>query len=274
MITRDAYPIDITIPMQIEKYFNFIQLYDQWIHSSNQTVKGLPGSPFIVSGVTDALNQLYGLYNKIGVFYGEYGYHEKVLGDRLTYDFNEADCIVVSHPFCADGMHAKSQLRIADQYDVPIFVDCAYFGICHDIDFDFTSFKNIHSVCFSMSKTFGTGMNRVGLLYTKDKFPVTVCSEFNYPLISQSILHYLPIQLKSPDWAFKTFKQKQIEVCKQLNLTPSNTIIFGLSNSDKYKKYRRGNINRVCISAMLNDKVRDTINDMDRVGQTKRDHSR
>ena len=56
-----------------------------------------------VSGVTDALNQLYGLYNKIGIFDGEYLYHQNVLGEKATTNLQEADCIVVSHPFSADG---------------------------------------------------------------------------------------------------------------------------------------------------------------------------
>ena len=76
MISRQALPIEFNMSMDISKYFNFIKQYDKWIHSSRQPVKGLPGKPYIVSGITDAFNQLYGLYNKIGVFNGEYGYHQ------------------------------------------------------------------------------------------------------------------------------------------------------------------------------------------------------
>lgn len=266
MISRQALPIDFNLSMDIKKYADFIKSYHNWIHSSKQPVKGLPGKPFVVSGVTDAFNQLYGLYNKIGVFDGEYGYHQLVLDDRVTHDFNKADCIVVSHPFSADGFSAEAHLQIADRYNKPIFVDCAFFGVCHDIDFDFTKYKNIHSVCFSLSKTFGTGLHRVGLLYTKDKFPTTVYHDWKYPLISQAIQHNLFLQIRTPDCTFRNYKQKQIDICKELGLTPSNTIIFGLSSDDKYKDYKRGNINRVCISGMLNDKVRQTLNDLDRVG--------
>lgn len=266
MISRQALPIDINLSTDIEKYQDFIRSYHNWIHSSDQPVKGLPGKPFVVSGITDAFNQLYGLYNKVGLFDGEYGYHKLVLGDRVTHNFNDADCIVVSHPFSADGFSADAHLQIADRYNKPIFVDCAFFGVCHDIDFDFTGYKNIHSVCFSLSKTFGTGLHRVGLLYTKDKFPTTVYHDWNYPLISQAIQHNLILQTKTPDCAFKNYKQKQIDICKQLDLTPSNTILFGLSSDDKYKEYKRGNINRVCISGMLNSKVGQKINDLDRVG--------
>ena len=64
---------------KLNQYYRFEKIFDRWIHSSNQQVKGLPEQYFIVSGVTDALNQLYGLYNKIGIFDGEYLYHQNVL---------------------------------------------------------------------------------------------------------------------------------------------------------------------------------------------------
>lgn len=255
MLTHLALPIEFNLSLDTDKFEEFIHLYDKWIHSSEQTVKGLPKDKFIVSGITDALNQLYGLYNKIGVFNGEYGYHELTIGNRITHDFDEANCIVISHPFSANGESSHHLLEIADTYNKPIFVDCAFFGVCHNINFDFSKYKNIHSVCFSLSKVFGTGLNRVGMLYTKDKFPVTVYQEWKYPLITQAIQHHHLIQTKTPDDACKTYKKKQIEICKSLKLQPSSTIIFGISNSDTYKKYKRGNYNRVCISALLNENV-------------------
>ena len=266
MLSRQALPIDFNLSLNVDKYVEFIDLYDKWIHSSKQTVSGLPKHKFIVSGITDAFNQLYGLYNKIGIFDGEYGYHKLVIGDRVTNNLNEADCIVVSHPFSANGESSHDLIEIADQYNKPIFVDCAFFGVCHDINFDFTRYKNIHSVCFSLSKLFGTGLNRVGLLYTIDKFPVSVYHEWKYPLISQALQHHHLIQMRTPDYAYNTYKQRQIEICQKLKLQPSSTIIFGLSNSDRYKEYRRGNYNRVCISALLNDDVEKVLNDLDRMG--------
>ena len=267
MISRQALPIDFNLSLNLEKYNEFKINFDRWIHSSTQIVRGLPGRPFIVSGITDAFNQLYGLYNKIGVFNGEYGYHKLVLGDRITYRLQEADCIVISHPFSADGLSSHDKLEIADSFNKPIFVDCAFFGVCHDIDFDFTRYKNIRCVCFSLSKTFGTGLNRVGLLYTVDKFPCTIYDQWNYPLITQAIEHSFLIKNRSPDWVANTYKQKQNEICRKLKITPSKTILFGYTNSKQYDKFKRGNVNRICISALLNDKVETIINDLDRMGQ-------
>lgn len=267
MLSRQALPIDFVDRPKLEQHLQFKDMFNQWIHSSNQKVDGLPKRSCIVSGITDAFNQLYGLYNTIGIFEGEYGYHQLV-NNKVTYDLSTADCIVISHPFSANGNDASSLIEQADKFNKPIFIDCAFFGICSDIDFDFTKYKNIHSVCFSLSKTFGTGLDRVGLLFTKDDFPCLQYSSWQYPLITQSIFHFDLLKTRSPDWACATYKTKQIQVCDQYNLTPSSTVIFGLDYTDKYSDYSRGNVNRICISKLLNDKVEDVVNDLDRVGQT------
>ena len=269
MISRQAIPIQFNMSLDVKGYYKFIKDYDEWIHSSKQLVKGLPGKPCVVSGITDAFNQLYGIYNKIGVFDGEYGYHDLVLGDRVTRDLDEADCIVISHPFSADGNSSEALLHAADAYNKPIFVDCAFFGICDNISFDFTAFENVHSVCFSLSKCMGTGLHRVGLLYSKDNFPAKIYDEWMYPLMSQVLQHqkFCLINEISPDDMFARYREKQLQICTELEVKPSDTVIFGYDYSDKYKEYQRGPVNRLCLSALLNSQVKDVLNDMDRMGQ-------
>lgn len=225
--------------------------FHRWVHSSIQDVKGLPKKKYIVSGVTDAFNQLYGLYNKIGIFEGEYGYHKKVLGDRVTYDFREADCIVISHPFSADGNCSHEKLKEANSYGVPIFVDCALFGVCKGINFDFKPYKNVTSVCFSLSKVFGTGLRRVGLLYTKEKFPCTVYADWQYPLVSSAEYHYNLLSTVGPDDLPNKYEREQTKVCRWLEIKPSSTVIFGLDYTDRYANYKRGDVNRICITNYL-----------------------
>lgn len=239
---------------KISQFERFSKLYHRWIHSSSQPVQGLPQQRFIVSGVTDAFNQLYGLYERIGVFNGEYMYHEHVLGDRVTTNLEDADCIVISHPFSGDGNSSHDRIKQADKLGIPIFIDCALFGVCYDIDFNFENYKNIHSVCFSLSKVFGTGLNRVGLLYTKDKFACSVYSTWDYPLLSSAEDHYTLIMTIGPDDLPTKYKNAQNNICKDLELTPSSTVIFGLDYTDKYIDYKRGDTNRVCITTLLEDK--------------------
>ena len=244
----------IAIEMQsvdMAQFIKFKEKFNKWIHSSIQLVTGLPKSYYIVSGVTDAFNQMYGIYNKIGVFDGEYGYHSLVIQNRVTLNLDEADAIVISHPFSADGKSSHEKIKIADSYNKPIFVDCAFFGVCHDIDFDFSSYKNIHSVCFSLSKSFGTGLHRVGLLYTVDPYPVTVYSQWHYPLVVCAEHHYTLLDTISPDSMIKKYKDAQLAICQEFNLIPSDTILFGLDYSEKYVSFKRGPVNRLCISHLL-----------------------
>lgn len=236
---------------KIAQMQNFQRTLHKWIHSSVQEVKGLPKQHYIVSGVTDAFNQLYGLYNKIGIFDGEYYYHQNVLGERVTTDLSEADCIIISHPFSGDGKCSHEKLKEADEYGIPIFIDCALFGICSGINFDFKSYKNVRSVCFSLSKVFGTGLHRVGLLYTRDKFPCTVYNTWGYPLVACAEHHYKLIHTIGPDDMPKKYKDAQHRVCRWLGLIPSPTVIFGLDYSKRYERFKRGDANRVCITKHL-----------------------
>ena len=235
-------------------FLSFKNKFANWIHSSSQLVTGLPDASYIVSGLTDAFNQTYSLYNKIGVFRGEYGYHKLVLGDRVTENLDLADAIIISHPFSADGMSSHEKLKIADSYNKPIFVDCAFFGICHGIEFDFTQYKNIHSVGFSLSKTFGTGYHRVGLLYTIDKYPVTVYADWHYPFIASAKHHYDLIDKMSPDDMITKYLSTQLQICAELDVIPSNTILFGLDYTDKYLDFKRGDVNRLCLTTIISER--------------------
>ena len=252
-ITASAKPITLE-RINLDNYRKFRNKFNQWILSSIQPVLGLPKDFYVVSGLTDAFNQTYGLYQKIGIFNGEYGYHQFAVKSRVTTDLSQADVIIVSHPFSADGMSAHDKLTIADSYNVPIFVDCAFFGACKSISFDFTSYKNIQSVCFSLSKTFGTGRHRVGLLYTDAVYPVTVYDVWQYPLVASAEHHYKLLDTLGPDDLVEKYGSAQNEICAELGVMPSNTVMFGLDYTDRYKRFKRGNVNRLCISDLISER--------------------
>ena len=248
MISTAARPIEFHGSWDLQSFDVFKNDFHKWIHSSRQVVAGLPKNSYIVSGITDAFNQTYSLYNKIGIFNGEYGYHEKVFPDRITYNLKEADVIIISHPFSADGLDSHWKIEQADKLGIPIFIDCAFFGICANINFDFSKYKNIHSVCFSLSKTFGTGWQRVGLLYTKDKYPVSVYGEWQYPLTASAMYHYGLIKTIAPDDMYEKYRLQQEKICGIMDIIPSSTVIFGLDYNNRFNKFKRGYVNRLCIS--------------------------
>jgi hypothetical protein len=250
-----AIPINKFFEARGKRYSSFLNKFDSWIHSSDKNVNGLPPNKYLTTGVTDVFDKTYIKYNKIGIFPGEYSYHIMVLEEyldesRITYDLTEADIIIVSHPFSADGLSSREKLQLADSYNKPILVDCAYFGACSNISFDFTPYKNIVSVAFSLSKVFGTGSLRIGLLYTKDFYPYAIWDEWSYQLHSNVDYHYNLIDKIGPDDLAKQFKKQQLNLCDKYKLQPSDTVLFGLDNSERYTDYKRHNINRICLSKL------------------------
>jgi hypothetical protein len=249
LFSVSALPINQIRQLSPESYSKFISKLDSWIHSSNQKIQGLPSNKYLTAGITDVLDKTYINYEKIGIFPGEYSYHALVLEEsRLTYDLASADIIIVSHPFSATGNGSDAKLFLADAYNVPILVDCAYFGVCSNINFDFTRFKNIRSVAFSLSKTFGTGNHRLGLLYTNDFYPYEIWNEWGYQYYPDVELHSTLLDTLSPDDTVTKFKKVQIEVCNKYRLLPSDTVLFGLDYGEDYKGYKRDFVNRLCLS--------------------------
>ena len=51
-----------------------------------------------------------------------------------------------------------------------------------------------------------------------------------------------------PDFMQRKWRAKQLEVCEELGIEPSNTVIFGLGGPE-YSAYSRGGIvNRLCLN--------------------------
>ena len=57
-------------------------------------------------------------------------------------------------------------LNICDSWNVPVLIDMAYFGMCHDIEIDL-SHKCIEEVTFSLGKTFPIIGARAGMRLQK-----------------------------------------------------------------------------------------------------------
>ena len=98
---------------------------------------------------------------------------------------------------------------------------------------------------------FGTGLRRVGLLYTKEKFPCTVYADWQYPLVSSAEYHYNLLSTVGPDDLPNKYEREQTKVCRWLEIKPSSTVIFGLDYTDRYANYKRGDVNRICITNYL-----------------------
>ena len=86
----------------------------------------------------------------IGIVYDENGNYVPV---------EENDWVIISYPFCGNGDIPPHFDQLQDdclKKNVPLLLDCAWFGTCRDINID-VNHPAITEVCFSLTKGIGLG---------------------------------------------------------------------------------------------------------------------
>ena len=199
------------------------------------------------------------------IFKGDFMYHQIMFRNDYNWEFIEddeikrGDVVIFSLPFsdCGD-IHPQTNeiLDKCDELEVCVFIDCAYMIMSRDIEFDFNR-KCIQGISFSMTKGFyGAEHLRIGLRLTKEftDDPVEVFNQFEViiwigPDVGLKLINNFEV-----DYIQNKYYDRQIEICKELNIESSKCAIFGITDKNhfKFKKYDRGtNWRRVCISSLL-----------------------
>jgi hypothetical protein len=168
------------------------------------------------------------------------GYKWKYLEDEAL---DKNDAVVISLPFADTGnIHNNyhSLMKDCSRLNIPVLVDCAYFGSCREINFDLT-YDCITDVTFSLSKTFPVAYARIGMRLTREDNDDTlfVYHKINYNNKIGASLGLKYLERFTPDYITFKYIDKQIDFCKKLDVTPSKTVLFGIGN-DQWKEYNRG----------------------------------
>ena len=241
----------------------FKKTYHDWILSSKLfKIHGLDSFEhrYITNGVTEAFNDFYYLNKKIYVLHGEYNYHDD-LGITVLQDIKHIpsySALIVSYPFSASGNVHKdwnSIIETCEERAIKVFIDCCFFGIAAVQDLDLSS-ESITHVAFSLSKSFSTGGIRTGILYSRhnNNTPLRVQDRHWYTQMAGQSFHSELMQNFDPDYIYNKYRETQLEVCKDFDITPSDTVIFGISDSKEHKYFDRGGYtNRMCISYALQE---------------------
>ena len=117
----------------------------------------------------------------------------------------------------------------------------------------------IEDITFSLSKGFHLSNRlRGGIRYSKKYYDdnIHIYNEWNQyshlsAYLGMKLLSYFP-----PDYAVNKWKDKQLEFCKDNNVKPSDCVIFAFGG-DEYKELNRGTeVNRLCISYAIGDKLK------------------
>jgi hypothetical protein len=132
--------------------------------------------------------------------------------------------------------------------------------MARDIVFNF-SYKCIEGVSFSMSKGFyGAEHLRIGLRLTREDVddPVEVFNSFKMVNFVSCDIGLKIMNNFEIDYIQNKYREKQIEICNELEIEPTNCAIFGVTNSEhlSFGNYDRGtDWRRVCISDLIGDSV-------------------
>ena len=251
-------------------HLRFIEKYRNWIISTKTNiVHGLDNFSVAAysNGTTESFDKFY-LKNKnrrIRCFKGEYMYHQAAGRNYFSDwrfieddDLKSNDAVIISQPFSDTGnQHPlyKETLDRCAELAIPVLVDCAFFGLCSNVLFDFTH-PAITDITFSLSKFFPVAHLRIGIRFTKtdDDDTLLVSHKTKYINRIGAAVGLKIFDLYRADYNIMLFKETQIKLCKQLDVTPSNSVIFGIDENKKYPEYNRGYIsNRLCLSKYLVD---------------------
>jgi len=235
---------------------DFCNCYLAWISSTkNNSVRGLEKFSHAVysNGTTQSFEMFY-IKNKnrrFRCFKGEYVYHQlawrnnwpnwKFIEDN---NLDRNDAVIISLPFSDTGnKHEKMDwlLEQCNRLEIPVLVDCAYFGTCSGIDFNFNH-ECITDLVFSLSKTFPVAHARIGLRLTRvdDDDLMFVYDKINYNNRIGAKLGLDLIRSYSADYIYDKYSNQQKIKCKELDIVPSDTVLFGIDYEDRYPEYNRG----------------------------------
>ena len=245
----------------------FLERFYNWIlETKNNTIVGLEKfqSKVFTNGSTEAFDKFY-LKNKnrnLRYFNGEYMYHAAigksyfdnvVLLDNAPVGKN--DVVVISLPFADTGdehPQMESILEKCSELDVPVLIDCCYYGACSELTMNF-NYSCITDITFSLAKSFPLGFIRVGMRLTKEdnNDPLFVYNKNNYVNRLSSAVGLTLLNRYGPDYNYNTYNETQQNFCIELGVEPSKCVFFATSK-EKFVEYNRGtNSNRLCFSKYL-----------------------
>jgi len=245
----------------------FLHRYYNWIQETKlNTFIGLENFKVAAfsNGTTESFDKFY-LKNKnkrLRYFKGEYMYHvvaAHTYFDQYAYiedePLAENDVVIFSLPFADTGNeHVDTEhiLTICDKLGIPVMIDCCYFGICRDIEFNFNH-SCIDSVVFSLSKIFPVQHLRIGIRLTRvdDDDPLLVYNKNRYINRMGAAVGLELMNRYSPDYSQEVYRNTQESFCQQLSVNASKCVFFG-NSSNLFAEYNRGtDNNRLCFSKYL-----------------------
>lgn len=230
-------------PNYFDIYDEYIDTFIKWIHSSkNNKIRGLENFKFtdVIVGTTQAFDEAYYRYRnrQLRTFVHEYAYHSRNVSvqylDTDSIDLNNNDWIIISLPFSGTGKTAPDYLTILEKAklkNIPVLIDCAWFGTCSNIDFDFDH-PAIHEVTFSLSKGIGLGNMRTGLRFSNynDGY-IRQQNNYKHLVFSNMQIGIWQMDKFTPDFITNKYQESYKNMCNTLNITSTDCMHVAMYNN-------------------------------------------
>ncbi len=248
-------------------HLKFLDEYKNWIlDSKNNSLKNLDQFPVACYslGTSESFDKFYlkNSQRRFRCFRGEYMYHAASWRNYFPnwsyiedQPLDKNDAVVISMPFSDTGnIHINMQetLDQCTHLGIPVLVDCAFYGLCQGIEFDFAQ-ECITDITFSLSKTFPVSHLRIGMRLTRkdDDDSLLVHHKTIYVNRLGAGVGLDLIRKYSSDYNYNTWGNTQKLFCDQLGVATSNTVIFGIDHGN-YPQYSRGTgTNRLCFARYI-----------------------
>lgn len=247
---------------------DFCASYLKWISATkSNSWHGLEQFPVMSfsNGTTESFDKFYlkNIGSRLRFFRGEYMYHQVAARRYFKQScfiedqpLSKDDAVVISFPFSDTGNEhdlMRSVLQQCTALQIPVLLDCSYFGVCSGLQFDLDH-DCITDVTFSLSKCFPVPNLRIGmrLSRTDDDDLLLVLNKTGYVNRLACAVGLDLIKIYHADYIWQTYQTAQKQICDTLQVSPSHCVIFGIDSHLRYPEYNRGgNTNRLCLSKYL-----------------------
>jgi len=228
----------------------YLKTIHNWINSTSlNSVLELDRFKYrdLIVGTTQTFDEAYYEHasKRLRVFRGEYAYHSRAFRNISFLDsvngnylrLGKHEWVIISLPFCGDGTthkHMNTMLDDALENNVPVVVDCAWFGTCRDMIFDF-SHPAITSVSFSLSKGIGLGNMRSGIRYSNNEnrnLPIAQQNLYNHLVLIAAQVGIHQMNTFSPDFTPSKYYEAYQHMCKKIDLIPTNCLHIAMAPED------------------------------------------
>ncbi len=243
---------------------DFLQEYKEWTQKGHD-IDGFDKFCYLsyANGTTEVFDKFYfrHLKRRLRFFKGEYYYHSIVAREwfrnRFAYieedNIKDNDVVVISIPFSDTGnLHYYYDWLMKEccKKNVPVLLDMAYINITKNFKLSL-DYDCIETIGTSLSKVFPVQYHRIGMRLNR-KFkddPLDAYTQLNYVNRTSVNMGCHLINNFSNTYTYDKYVKKQKKICLELDVEPSDCVIFGIDKKNYYPDLNRGgNTNRLCFS--------------------------